>query len=365
MSEKFFRFAEFAKTPLLAVVGVLDVVTIAYGFYGMATDMFGDSFRPVLIVAAAVLVLIYLVLEGCASHKMTSLASRYRDKLIASYIRETKQLDDMANDDSVGEDEYVLEVLKSCQRLMDVLKASADAMLGAEADTRACIKQFCKEDSQYLFTYCRSLTDVKYSLSVEHLNAIPILGNTDFEDIYLYGKRRFVSGNLTRQYKRGRYSNTNGKFRYNSAAVYPICSLGDEFHEGEVDTLGFLCVDSEKRHLFSGERGERYMGLQAMLAGFLYVLLSDSEGSGRRKREKEAPPRGGGAGEGKANGTRGNGKRRSPARQRRGEAPAGARNQIRYVGRSVECCALPPDQRERVLNILNKSIYVGRDPRAK
>ena len=332
MSEKFYRFAESAKTPLLAVVCVLDVATIAYGFYGMATDLFGDSVRPVLIVAAAILVLVYLVLEGCASHKMTSLASRYRDKLIASYIRETKQLDDMANDDSIGEDEYVLEVLKSCQRLMDVLKTSADAMLGAEADTRACIKQFCKEDSQYVFTYCRSLTDVKYSLSTEHLNGIPIVGNTDFEEIYFHGERRFVSGNLTRQYKRGSYSNTNEKFRYNSAAVYPICSLGNESHEGEVDTLGFLCVDSEKRHLFSGERGERYMGLQAMLAGFLYVLLSDSEGDGRRKREKEAPPRVGGAGEGKANGARGNGKRRKPNKAKK-RGSSGGRTQPNPIRR--------------------------------
>lgn len=120
------------------------------------------------------------------------------------------------------------------------------------ASCRCCVKvlkQGKNPDSFDVSTYCRSVS--------ENTNPVhPLEHNTDFNDLVLNPTMKWFFGNdLPGRIKRGDgYNNTNKDWQksYRASVVWPIRKLLPDDQGGHY-LLGFLCIDTMRKHAFSEE----------------------------------------------------------------------------------------------------------------
>jgi hypothetical protein len=159
----------------------------------------------------------------------------------------------------------------------------------------------CVEETQYVFT---GMTNSKcavaikivkdsnsvYTLARDRISIAvrdqhnadvpshPIDGNTDFSDIFYFGKKSFFSNDLTRLHGRGQYSNTSKKWRdhYNATCVVPIHYVPPDSDSGDI--IGFLCVDTLDGK-FEETLAVSYLSAVATVLSYAIGVMQDLEKS--------------------------------------------------------------------------------------
>lgn len=168
------------------------------------------------------------------------------------------------------------EILTGCHYLVSDLKDIINNALGKRV--RVCIKMFCSDSDKFLFTYCRDSFTIDQSIKKEHNQRIDVSKNSDFSDILNGNKDYFIGSDLKKDYKENKYHNTNRDFKYSSAVVVPIRALKEEIVDDDdkkyYDNIGFLCVDSKRKNLFSNGHAKMCVDLIQATAHFLYVFIS-------------------------------------------------------------------------------------------
>ncbi len=145
-----------------------------------------------------------------------------------------------------------------------------------------------KERVKYLFvnTYCRD-AQTAYTKSDEDSSNIyvhPVIGNTDFLDLYLRTELRcFFLNNLStlKGYQNSSLQKDDSELPYQSTIVWPIRKLVYEqdckkhnpyILNREQDIIGYLCIDSSGRNIFR-KRYDFEMG--AIIADALFTFLKN------------------------------------------------------------------------------------------
>ena len=161
---------------------------------------------------------------------------------------------------------------------------------------RACVKVFdfieneeTDKDKMKLITLARSgISNVNNMISEHHMH-IMLNENTDFEYIFDikegYNEERkhfFISDDLIKLYNKGKYKNSNNKWKelYRTTIVMPIRFLinpeeDNNTEKSYYDIIGYLCIDSKKKNLFSIKNRGFIIEYLEGIADILYVYLNE------------------------------------------------------------------------------------------
>ncbi len=186
---------------------------------------------------------------------------------------ESLRIRDYVLDPARDPESLKIEVLRGSYYMVSQIKDVLRNALGKKV--RVCIKMFRNDETGKIFTYCRDSLTIEESIKKEHSQRIEVSRNSDFADILNGNKDIFIGGDLKKDYKAGKYYNTNRDFKYSSTVVVPIRALKTEV-DGEryYDNIGFLCVDSKQKNLFSNSQAKMSVDLIRASAQYLYVFIS-------------------------------------------------------------------------------------------
>lgn len=180
--------------------------------------------------------------------------------------------------------------------IMDVIAKNISDATGHKV--RSCVKMFdfirngeVDKNKIKLITLARSGRTSVNNMINEHYNPISLSENSDFSFIFDikegYDEERvhfFFQDDLIRYAKKNTYNNSNPKWkkRYKTTIVMPIRYLiipenDDEAENNEphYDLIGFLCVDSKKKKLFSIEKRGFILEYLKGISDILYVYLDE------------------------------------------------------------------------------------------
>lgn len=186
---------------------------------------------------------------------------------------ESLRIRDYAQSHSTDPEAMKIEVLRGSYYIVLQIKDVLRNAIGKKV--RVCIKMFRNDEEGKIFTYCRDSLSIEESIKKEHSQRIDVSRNSDFADILNGNKDIFIGGDLRKDYQAGKYHNTNRDFKYSSTVVVPIRALKTEV-DGEkyYDNIGFLCVDSKHKNLFSNSQAKMCVDLIKASAQYLYVFIS-------------------------------------------------------------------------------------------
>lgn len=235
---------------------IVIVILIIIGVCILLGDIVNKAFTPIADSAGR-------IAKGCK-------------KITDKYKTQTVHIESNFLNSNTSREVLDKEILKSCICIIRELSNVLERILND--DVRVCVKLFCKNTKDYLYTYCRDSLDADYSMSVEHKQRIELRRNTDFLDLYIGDKSVFIGNDLKKDYVEGKYKNTSNGFDYSSTIVVPICALkpaiGYDKTGNDNDVMGFLCVDSAKKNAFMSKKSKWCVCLIDATADLLYKFLS-------------------------------------------------------------------------------------------
>lgn len=174
------------------------------------------------------------------------------------------------------------EILEASHTLIGITQRAIYSALNKKV--RVCIKLFRDNSTDNLFTYCRDSLSINESITNEHKEVIEAKRNSDFFEILNGNRDVFIGDNLKKLHKEKKYFNSHSDFSYDSTVVVPIRTLNDN---DDFDNIGFLCVDSEEKALFSNEQAENCISFIKASAHIIYILISQGNEYYRNIKEKE------------------------------------------------------------------------------
>lgn len=237
------------SNDLFVIVGIVVIL----GFCGSVALIVDKAYKPL-------------------SDKALELSGGYFD-IADKYKFETLRIREYAHRDSVDPEQLKIEILRGSYYIISEIKDVLRNSLGKKV--RVCVKMFRNDDAGMLFTYCRDSLTIEQSIKKEHSQRIDTMRNSDFSDILNGNKDIFVGSELRKDYKTGKYHNSNRDFKYESTVVVPIRALKTEINgESYYDNIGFLCVDSKHKSLFSSGQAKMSIDLIRAAAQYLYVFIS-------------------------------------------------------------------------------------------
>lgn len=258
---------------------VFNLIVGAVSVYSTATALTGKTIWVIVIIISVLGLCgsIALIVEKAykpLSDKVEELSEGYIT-VAEKFKSESLRIKECFYD-SNNPEEFKKEILTGCHYLVSDLKDIINNALGKKV--RVCIKMFRSDSDELLFTYCRDSFTIDQSIKKEHNQRIDVNKNSDFSDILNGNKDYFVGSDLKKDYKEKKYHNTNKEFKYSSAVVVPIRALKeeivDDYDKKYYDNIGFLCVDSKHKHLFSNGHAKMCVNLIQATAHFLYVFIS-------------------------------------------------------------------------------------------
>lgn len=202
--------------------------------------------------------------------------------------------------DAIDEDTYNRPIVfrkymtEKMMKMMDLLSINLSDATGHKV--RACIKTFdfirngeIDKDKMKLITLARSGQSNVNNMISEHNIPIPLNENTDFEFIFNinegYVEERvhfFAVDNLIQFAKQNEYKNSDKRWKkyYTTTIVMPIRYLTTPIDDRTIehthyDIIGYLCIDSKKKNLFSLENRGFIIEYLKGIADILYVYLNE------------------------------------------------------------------------------------------
>lgn len=280
-------------------ISILNTIAALASVLGVVISIVTKEYLSVAIyitVGIALLIVLFTVLAVRRSRKNDKMeeVKKYAKGFheIAHLIRDCRKdlvevIDDKAYKKPFHFRKYITEQV---MRMMDALANNLSTATGYKV--RVCVKAFyfaingeAENNNLQLITLARSeQSNVKNMIS-EHYTTISVTENTDFEYIFNidegYVEERahfFIADDLS---KVADYKNSNTKWNktYATTIVMPIrCLMNpkeDEQIEPYYDIIGFLCVDSKKKNLFSLENRGFVLDYLKGVADMLYVYLDE------------------------------------------------------------------------------------------
>lgn len=272
MSERFKNILAYAGIVFNVIVGAASIYTLATD---ITSAPWGITFIIVAIlgICAGVALIVDKAYKPL-SDKVVSLTEGYIS-FSEVFNSESFRLTECFHNNEQNPQEFKMEILTGCHNLVKETYETLHNALGKKV--RVCIKMFVDDSKDYVFTYCRDSLTVDQSIKREHKKTISVKNNSDFSDIMSNNKDYFIGSTLQKDFKEGKYHNTNKDFKYESAVVVPIRVLANAITDDNVDfydTVGFLCVDSKKKHLFDNGQAQMCVNLIQSVAQLLYVFIS-------------------------------------------------------------------------------------------
>lgn len=256
------------------------VFNLIVGAISLYTTVSGLTSSVFMIVVGIVVILglcgsVSLIVEKAykpLSDKATEL-SEGSFEIADKFKFESLRLRDYAYNHSDDPESMKIEVLRGSYYIISAIKDVLRNALGKKV--RVCIKMFRNDEDGKIFTYCRDSLTIEQSIKKEHSQRIDVLKNSDFLDILNGNKDIFIGGDLKKDFKAGKYHNTNRDFKYSSTVVVPIRALKTEIDGRRYyESIGFLCVDSKQKNVFSNGQAKMCVDFIRASAQYLYVFIS-------------------------------------------------------------------------------------------
>lgn len=284
-------------------IAVLNTIAATASIIGLAISIFSKDnistafFVSVGIIIIAVLFTIIAVIKSSKNDKMKELnkyAEGFHDILHLTRDCYGELMETVSDGTYVHPAAFRKYMTEHMMKIMDLL--SRNLTEGTGCKVRACIKTFdfikdkeTNKSKMNLITLARSGVLNVNNMIDEHYKKIPLEENTDFN--YIFGikegyaeerKHFFIAHDLIKYSQEKEYENSNKKWKklYRTTIVMPIRYLvipdGDEGEgEPEYDIIGYLCIDSKKKNLFSIEQRGFVLDYLKGVADILYVYLNE------------------------------------------------------------------------------------------
>lgn len=269
MSEKFKSILSYSLALFNFLAGAASIISLVNS---ITTGILAVSFIVVFCLAfcICVAIIIYRALKPL-SDKVDEISTGYID-ISEKFASETIRLRECFHS-GMDAKKFQREMLEGCHYLIAEIQKTLANTFGKKV--RVCIKAYRNNTQDLLFTYCRDGLTADQSIKREHGQSIEIYKNSDFSNIVSGNQDIFIGNDLKKDFKQGKYHNTNKDFKYSSAVVVPIRALVNETeNSARYDNVGFLCVDSKHKNMFQSQQSKMCIDLICSTAHLLYVFMT-------------------------------------------------------------------------------------------